>query len=108
MRLIDADELLKDGFKFRESYRIGATIFVPLREVRRSVEDAPTVNVKSNPIVNVTRRKVGRWIEECYIAFDGEVKAVYRCSRCGEYLHNAKEYNYCPKCGSRMIEIEKS
>ena len=52
--------------------------------------------------------KTGHWIEE--EVFDGEV--AYKCSKCGGLfvLENGNpkenEYNFCPKCGARMVESE--
>ena len=52
--------------------------------------------------------KIGHWIEE--EVFDGEV--AYKCSECGGLfeLENGtpkdNEYNFCPKCGARMVESE--
>ena len=44
--------------------------------------------------------KTGRWEEEpnCW----------YRCSECGEHYPSIKghmDYNYCPNCGCRMVEV---
>lgn len=54
--------------------------------------------------------KTGHWITED--VFDGNV--AYRCSECDElfWLESGtpkdNEYNYCPKCGMRLIEPKKS
>ena len=52
--------------------------------------------------------KTGHWIEE--EVFDGELG--YRCSECGElfWLESGtpkdNEYDFCPKCGAKMVESE--
>lgn len=53
--------------------------------------------------------KTGHWIEEDM--FDGDV--AYRCSECNElfWLESGtpkdNEYNFCPKCGKRLIEPQE-
>ena len=54
--------------------------------------------------------KMGRWIEEDM--YDGDV--AYRCSECKELFWiesgtpKDNEYNFCPKCGKRLIESQES
>ena len=44
MRLIDADKLLKDGIRVEYGYNDNGLILVPMRDVRKSIENAPTVD----------------------------------------------------------------
>ena len=54
--------------------------------------------------------KTGHWITEDM--FDGDV--AYRCSECNELFWiesgtpKDNEYNYCPKCGKRLVEPRES
>ena len=54
MRLIDADKLLEDGIRVEYGYNDNGLILVPMRDVRKSIKNAPTVDV---PDTNV-----GEWI----------------------------------------------
>lgn len=53
--------------------------------------------------------KTGHWIEEDI--FDGDV--AYRCSECNELFWiesgtpKDNEYNFCPKCGKRLVEPQE-
>ena len=53
--------------------------------------------------------KTGHWIEEDM--FDGDV--AYRCSECNELFWiesgtpKDNEYNFCPKCGKRLVEPQE-
>lgn len=47
MRVIDADKLLKDGIRVEYGYNDNGLILVPMRDVRKSIENAPTVDVVS-------------------------------------------------------------
>lgn len=47
MRPIDADKLLKDGIRVEYGYNDDGLILVPMRDVRKSIENAPTVDVVS-------------------------------------------------------------
>ena len=42
MRLIDADELLKNGIRVRGGYNHDGLIYVPLADVKESIMNAPT------------------------------------------------------------------
>ena len=53
--------------------------------------------------------QIGHWIEEDM--FDGDV--AYRCSECNELFWiesgtpKDNEYNFCPKCGKRLVEPQE-
>lgn len=47
MRLIDADKLLKDGIRVEYGYNDNGLVLVPMRDVRKSIENAPTVDAVS-------------------------------------------------------------
>lgn len=44
MRLIDADKLLNDGIRVRCCFNDDGLIMVPMRDVRKSIQNAPTVD----------------------------------------------------------------
>ena len=84
MRLIDADELLKDSHQ-HYNY-LAAEWYVRVRDI----EDAPTIE----------ERKKGFW--EWVDDMD------YRCSNCQNYVYGclgevlSGHYKYCPFCGCAM------
>ena len=58
----------------------------------------------------IPQPKTGHWITEDM--FDGDV--AYRCSECNELFWiesgtpKDNEYNFCPKCGKRLVEPQES
>ena len=54
-------------------------------------------------------QKTGHWIEK--EGWDGDL--YYECSMCGEPFclidgtPTDNMYNFCPNCGSKMVEVEK-
>ena len=90
MRLIDADILENMGYELHRTYRQDASTMV--YEVKK-IADVPTVKTESV--------RHGRWIREpnCW----------YRCAICGDHypsITGNMKYNYCPTCGTRMVEEE--
>lgn len=78
MRLIDADELLKDPYFLDES--------IPERNMFiDAVEGSPTINLE----------KHAKWL----INPDGYYPY---CSNCREETYVRKMTKYCPECGARM------
>lgn len=45
MRLIDADKLLEDGIRVEYGYNDDGLVLVPMRDVIKSIKNAPTVDV---------------------------------------------------------------
>lgn len=90
MRLIDADALLKDGIRAEYGINDNGLLLVSLRDVKRSIENAQTVDAK--PVVH------GRWIETPSMAPE------YECSNCGRTYEwwEVSEAHYCPNCGAKM------
>lgn len=86
MRLIDADELLKDVYLTdSDGTTYGRRTYVTFEEI----ENAPTVEPE---------RKKGKWLWDC----DGK---VIECSECGlHYDHWVAGFNYCPNCGTKTGE----
>lgn len=87
MRLIDADELLKD--KVSNAYIS-----------RFEIENAPTIDAE--PVVH------GHWIN----GHDTEhLMSTCKCSTCGrgivqDFLGRWKYTRYCPNCGAKMDEVQ--
>lgn len=46
MRLIDADALMENGIKVEFGYNYDGLILIPMRDVRRSIDNAPTVDAE--------------------------------------------------------------
>lgn len=71
-------------------------------ELRQAIKDLSPVKLQEP--------KTGHWIEENM--FDGDV--AYRCSECNELFWiesgtpKDNEYNFCPKCGKRLVEPQES
>ncbi len=94
MRLIDADELIKD---IDSSADMGGA----LGKVVECVKYYAKFMVASTPTIE--ERKIGQWICSDDLYEEGG------CSVCkwdsGESYVNCKEwFNYCPNCGARMSE----
>lgn len=52
-------------------------------------------------------RECAKWMPCDYIEYDveeGEVPCEWECSSCGYESNCICEYNYCPKCGRRIME----
>ena len=94
--LISRQAVLDIDFK-----RIILTTAKPAETIEQKVKALPPVTPKS---------KTGHWIEKD--GFDGDV--YYDCSECGESWTTIEgtpwnnEWNYCPNCGCRMVEPQKS
>lgn len=71
MRLIDADELLKNGIRNRISYGYNSDgwILVPIKDVRQSIKNAPTIDA-----VEVVRCKDCKWCVD--------KQEIYNCGYC--------------------------
>lgn len=46
MRMIDADALMENGIKVEFGYNYDGLILIPMRDVRRSIDNAPTVDAE--------------------------------------------------------------
>ena len=57
-----------------------------------------TGRIKELPSVKPAQ-KVGRWEYNAYVDHSGG-----HCSVCGHYLRWGEKTNFCPDCGSRMME----
>ena len=74
-------------------------------------EELHAINYARKMLHSVTPQpKIGHWITENM--FDGDV--AYRCSNCKELFWiecgtpKDNKYNFCPKCGERLIEPHES
>ena len=98
MRLIDADALLNDGIRVRCGFYDNGLIMIPMRDVRESIKNAPTI--EAEPV------KHGIWIGTADGYADGElVYDMWECSECGFDADGADEkpdWHYCPNCGAKM------
>lgn len=71
------------------------------KELMKAIDSIPPVQPE---------QKTGHWITEDM--FDGDV--AYRCSECNESFGlecgtpKDNEYNFCPKCGKRLVESQES
>ena len=117
MRLIDADEMLKEGYTQvtkNELNKSGEWVLVA-----RPIATFPTVAAEptkhqdteswrttaTEGVGEYAPIKHGRWIRchELRHTIDGRVLDGYsECSVCGELYPLYPEYNYCPNCGARM------
>ena len=93
-RLIDADEaykVLTDNYHHRTELQHKA--------LKEAIGRVPTVD----PF------KHGHWVEQEHC--DWVYSKEYRCSECGQYrlMTNpvGREWNYCPRCGAKMDEVEE-
>ena len=86
--LISRQELLKYGLLFRNGIDEGGLLYVPLRDVTRSIRNAKTI-----VSIKITHGKwVGNGIPESILS---------ACSVCG-FPWGASTFNYCPQCGAVM------
>jgi predicted RNA-binding Zn-ribbon protein involved in translation (DUF1610 family) len=97
-RLIDANALLNDGIRVSFGYDANGLLLIPMRDVRRSIEGAPTVDAE--PVVH------GRW-EYSFGSY-----STPKCSCCGWHIPYSEDSvldarNYCPNCGAKMDEKEE-
>ena len=95
MRLIDADELLKN---------------IPPEEIcsRMAIDNAPTVEIQmgrmTNGVIIPITRPQGEWTT--HEGYDGD--EYYECSVCKdafvlmEGTPKDNNYNFCPNCGADM------
>lgn len=56
---------------------------------------------------NYERRPTAEWIEHLHFNFEGGCSgANYECSNCHyDDVYDIDEFNYCPKCGAKMLII---
>lgn len=98
MRLIDADKLKE--MRFSHGYNDNGEILVPMHEVIKAIDQAPTVDA------GVEWR--GHWI--LFKPRRTGRNATYKCSCCGKlrssYYNDVQEWAYCP-CGARMDGVQK-
>lgn len=89
VRPIDADALLENGIKVEYGFNDNGLILIPMRDVRNSIKNAPTINAK--PV------KRGHWI------FNPDWK-LSKCSECGET--GLRRWKRCPYCEAKMDKEE--
>lgn len=92
MRLIDADALMENGIKVEFGYNYDGLILIPMRDVRRSIDNAPTVDLE--PV------RHGRWVKSGYACGESE----WTCTECGnkEWRTSTGRLKWCPLCGAKM------
>ena len=82
-------------------------IYIHLKDVIKAIDNAPTVDINTKLSVAYLKgrrqgqseeRPTGRWLRT------DDMYETLVCSKCdydtGDYIR----YNFCPNCGSRMIE----
>ena len=86
--LISRQALLKDGLLFQNGIDEGGLLYVPLRDVTRSIRNAKTIgSIKINH---------GKWVS------NGIPESILSaCSVCG-FPCGASTFNYCRQCGAMM------
>lgn len=67
-------------------------------------------DIAKQPTIDVPDRKVGKWYDWSFTAFDGFTVWHRVCSVCGYKRDDDnldKDTNYCPNCGARMERSEE-
>ena len=86
--LISRQALLKDGLLFQNGIDEGGLLYVPLRDVTRSIR-----NAKKMGSIKIEH---GKWVDN---GIPGSILSA--CSVCG-FSCGASTFNYCPQCGAMM------
>ena len=105
MRLIDADELMRDVlFRCNQEIVKYKTMRHALGNVGRAAFDA----VKAAPTIDAEPVRHRQWIGLEYDGFaDGcPVYDLWECSACGYERKGEDTPNYCPNCGAKMMEVQ--
>ena len=86
--LIDAIDLLENGIHVTHGLNECGILYVPLREVTKSIKNAPIVDARE--VIHA------RWETEC--------RNRKRCSNCSLRINTDTqiEGNFCPICGAMM------
>jgi hypothetical protein len=103
--LISRSALLKDGIRAEHGLNEDGILYIPLRDVTRSIENAPAV--EAEPVVHA------HWVWDPN-GCDWGIGA-WRCSKCDckndalPWDRRLKPYefacsHYCPVCGAKMDE----
>ena len=97
MRLIDADEVIRDlaSLKYSKEYgKVGGTYNLAIDDCIEEIEATPALDAK--PIV------YAHWIEgnEDHVSCDSI--CYYTCSECNHSFSD--DTPYCPNCGAKMDE----
>lgn len=95
------DELDTVGYDFSES-GFSEVELIEVCEAVGYVRQDMISRIKKMPSAQ-PERKTGKWI------YDNERGAtgIYAiCTSCNEAIYQAGEFNYCPNCGAKMMEVE--
>lgn len=84
MRLIDADALLDEGIRVEYGYNDNGLILIPMRDVRNSIKNAPTVDA-----VAVVRCK------DCKKRNTPDCLMWLQCDCCGSQWSWEYDNGYC-------------
>lgn len=86
MRLIDADALLKDGIRVTQGLNEDGLLYIPMRDVTKSIKKAPTVDA-----VPVVRCK------DCrnYSNVDAHKGKILDFRWCNKFGNITKEDDFC-------------
>lgn len=95
--LISRSALLKDGIRAEHGLNEDGILYIPLRDVTRSIENAPAV--EAEPVVHAYwefyEDETGGWWD--------------KCSRCGGKLPNHDGCCCClPRCPERGAHMDRS
>lgn len=96
MRLIDADEIIKEtyGVVIKDMFHMDETVEVISR---KDIDNAPTIDAE--PV------RHGHWIFNPKDAIE-MMFTLPKCSECGAESPNGG--NYCPNCGAKMDEEKEN
>lgn len=86
--LISRQALLKDGLLVQNGIDEGGLLYVPFRDVTRSIR-----NAKTKGSIKITH---GKWVSNGI-----QESILSACSVCG-FPCGASTFNYCPQCGAMM------
>lgn len=91
MRLIDADTLKEEYNTLSSETTLGDMELVPICSVISFIDNAPTVDARSQ----------GEWKVYCR---QGGIPITDYCTNCKyEMKWYRNKYNYCPNCGAKML-----
>lgn len=83
----DAIDAVLDAIYYDEYWR---------EQVERAISALPSAQPERN---------TGEWVGE-YIGDEYCASYLFKCSECKQYFQ--EKYNFCPKCGARMVNVNET